>query len=164
MSGKLRDTLKNKELVRKVDFTLDTDLVELAGYHAYLYPDEETIITVNSKQFVVVNTIFEHETGLDALTVQNLISNEYTIIYVGTDIEAVNGMQDLITDVQLLSKLTPEQIKAARKYFNNMEKEYGEISSITGNSLGGGLTNSVAVEHPDVKAVTLSSYFTRWYD
>ncbi|MBA4537637.1 hypothetical protein H1Z61_10960 [Bacillus aquiflavi] len=135
--------------------TDDKDLVELAGYHAYREYSEQQKIIVNGKKFKVVHTNYNHPTGLDALTVKNVKTGEYTVVYVGTDIHAENGKQDLITDIQFLSDLTPEQIKEARKYFNEMDKEFG-ISSICGNSLGGGLTNSVAIEHPDVKAVTLN--------
>ena len=41
-------------------------------------------------------------------------------------------------------------------YFNTMEGEYGEISSISGNSLGGGTAHYVAVNRPNVRAVTLN--------
>ena len=152
----LSDIVKNQEVNNTIKYTLDTDLVELAGYQAYLYPPKDDTFIVNNKEYKVVDTIYRDKTGLDALTVKNTYTNEYTIIYVGTDATAENGKQDLITDAQLLSKLTPDQITAARDYFNEMEEKFGEISSITGNSLGGGLTNSVAVEHPDVKAVTLN--------
>lgn len=138
--------------------TDDKDLVELAGYHAYREYSEQQKIIVNGKKFKVVHTNYNHPTGLDALTVKNVKTGEYTVVYVGTDIHAENGKQDLITDIQFLSDLTPEQIKEARKYFNEMDEKYG-ISSICGNSLGGGLTNSVAIEHPDVKAVTLNPFF-----
>ncbi|MBA4538262.1 hypothetical protein H1Z61_14240, partial [Bacillus aquiflavi] len=103
--------------------TDDKDLVELAGYHAYRSHDKDDTLVVNGKKFRVVDTNYNHPTGLDALTVKNVKTGEYTVVYVGTDIHAENGKQDLITDIQLLSDLTPEQIKEARKYFNEMDEK-----------------------------------------
>ncbi|WP_243290800.1 hypothetical protein [Bacillus sp. FJAT-47783] len=152
--------MEKTEILQKTeDINNDQDLVELAGNQAYFYPQIEDNMQVNGKEYKVIDTIYNHPTGLDALTVVNTKTDEITIIFVGTDAGAENGIQDIITDVQLLSKLTPEQMKAARDYFDKMNEKYkavGGVSSICGNSLGGGLTNAVAVENPEVKAVTLN--------
>ncbi|MGE6257287.1 SA1320 family protein [Heyndrickxia sporothermodurans] len=145
---------------KKTSGSNDKDLVELAGYNAYIVYYEDQMIKVNGNKYKVMNTKYKDPTGLDAFTVKNTDTNEYTIVYVGTNIDAENGKMDLLTDIQLLSKLTPAQITAARKYFNDMNDKYSKdgmkITSICGNSLGGGLVNAVAIEHPDVKAVTLN--------
>lgn len=138
------------------DSSTHPNLVELAGYHAYNNYDIDDTLVVNDVDFVVIDTLYEHESGLDALTVVNKKTKEITIVYVGTD---KNQFQDLKTDVQLLSDLTPEQIQAARLYFDKMNKEYmdsGGVSSITGNSLGGALVAAVAIENPEVHAVTIN--------
>lgn len=136
--------------------TSDKDLVELAGYHAYRDFKEQEIIEVNGDRYLVTDTGYVSESGLDALTVKNVKTQEYTIVYVGTD---SGQKQDILTDIQLMSDLTPAQISDARSYFNEMDQKYqsvGGIKSISGNSLGGALVGSVAIEHPDVKAVTLN--------
>ncbi|MCY8347777.1 alpha/beta hydrolase [Bacillus haynesii] len=66
-------------------------------------------------------------------------------------------MQDILTDAQMAGSITPKQVEAARDYYDQMKAKYGDkLNSVCGNSLGGGLANAVAVEHPDVKAVTIN--------
>ncbi|WP_071461531.1 hypothetical protein [Bacillus massilinigeriensis] len=128
------------------------DLVELAGYHAYLNIKERSQFEVNNTEYTVLNTRYEHRTGLDAMTVQNDITQEVTIVFVGTDAAGKYGNQDILTDVQLLSPIEPRQIKAARAYYKEMSEKY-EISSITGNSLGGGLSLAVGVQNPHLNVL-----------
>ncbi|MEK5502382.1 SA1320 family protein [Bacillus sp. FSL M8-0168] len=105
----------------------------------------------------MVNKIYEDPTGLDVITVKNVETGKYTVVYQGTNAGKENGMQDILTDAQMAGPLTPEQVKAARKYYDQMKAKYGDkLTSVCGNSLGGGLANAVAVEHPDVKAVTIN--------
>ena len=137
----------------------DKDLVELAGYRAYTHPAKVTKFYVNNNEYRVLNTRYEDPTGLDAMTVMNTETKEISIIYVGTDAKAKYGNEDIITDAQLLSDLTPEQITAAREYYNQMNETYkdiGGVKNVAGNSLGGGLVGAVAIENPEVKAVTLN--------
>lgn len=137
----------------------DKDLVELAGLHAYTYPLVESVIQVNDTDYTVINTHYEDPTGLDSMTVINMETEEISIVYVGTDASGKYGKQDILTDAQLLSDLTPAQLDAARNYYTEMNKKYknvGGVQSIAGNSLGGGLVGAVAVENPEVNAVTLN--------
>lgn len=137
----------------------DKDLVELAGFHAYTYPLEGDILHVNGIEYEVRHAHYNDPTGLDAMTIINIETEEASIVYVGTDKSAKFGMQDIITDVQLLSDLTPAQITAARDYYHKMDeilKDIGGVKSIAGNSLGGGLAGAVAVENPELRAVTLN--------
>ncbi|WHY33955.1 hypothetical protein QNH44_23590 [Cytobacillus firmus] len=137
----------------------DKDLVELAGYYAYTYPQKGEILKVNGIKYQVRHEHYEDPTGLDAMTVVNMETEEISIIYVGTDAHGEYGKQDIITDAQLLSDLTPAQLAEARNYFNEMNekyKQFGGVQSIAGNSLGGGLVGAVAIENPEVKAVTLN--------
>ncbi|MDQ0187834.1 SA1320 family protein [Cytobacillus kochii] len=137
----------------------DKDLVELAGLHAYTYPLLDSVLQVNNIDYTVIDTLYENPTGLDAMTVINMETDEISIIYVGTDASGEYGEQDILTDVQLLSDLTPAQLSAARNYYTRMNEKYyqvGGVQSIAGNSLGGGLVGAVAVENPEVNAVTLN--------
>lgn len=138
------------------DATSDKDLVELAGYHAYRDFKEEEIIEVNGNRYLVMNTGYGNDSGLDAPTVQNVKTQEYSVVYVSTN---PSQKQDLLIDLQLMSDLTPAQIADARAYFNEMDKKYqsaGGIKSMSGNSLGGALVGSVAIEHPDSESCSPS--------
>lgn len=84
--------------------TNDKDLVQLAGYHAYKYYEKGHVETVNGKAFKVIDTIVDTKTGLDALTVQNDETKEYSIVYVGSD-QLVGDW--LGTNVQLPSYVKP---------------------------------------------------------
>nr|WP_257347611.1 hypothetical protein [Pseudalkalibacillus decolorationis] len=131
--------------------TNDKDLVELSGYHAYLPYEEEDIFFANEKRYTVVDTNFNHSSGLDALTVQNYDTGKYTIVFVGS----ADDTDWTKTNPKLLSDLENDQMNAARDYFDEMDEKYN-ISSICGNSLGGATTNAVAILHPEVKAVTIN--------
>ncbi|MRX74360.1 hypothetical protein GJU40_19765 [Bacillus lacus] len=80
--------------------------------------------------------------------------------FVGTDAHAEYGMQDLKTNVKLLNGVTPPQLQEANAYFQSMQAELAksghEISYVCGNSLGGALSNSEAVQNPQVKSVTIN--------
>nr|WP_208587228.1 hypothetical protein [Gracilibacillus suaedae] len=128
----------------------DTDLVELAGYHAYLGYDVDEIIRIDGNRYEVKNVYYDQHTGLDALTVQNIKTNYTIIVYVGTD---KDQLEDLLTDAYLLSSTAVPQLTAADDYYTDMDGQYG-IDSVTGNSLGGALANSIAVEYPNVRSVT----------
>ncbi|WP_110114955.1 hypothetical protein [Bacillus sp. CGMCC 1.16541] len=135
------------------------DLVELAGLHAYMYPKEQDVLLVNGIDYRVVHAHYTDPTGLDAMTVVNMETKEISIVYVGTDAHGTYGKQDILTDAQLLSDLTLPQLTAAQEYYTEMNEKYasvGGVSSVAGNSLGGGLAGAVGVANPDVTAVTLN--------
>ncbi|MFD2924025.1 SA1320 family protein [Halobacillus naozhouensis] len=134
----------------KKPVTSDKDLVELSGYSAYLEHDSHSILKVNGKDFAVVDTNYDNPTGMDAITVQNIETKDFTIVYTGT-----GDKQDMITDAKLLGDVPPAQLEHAVDYYNEMDKKFG-VSSICGNSLAGAYTNAVAIKNPDVKAVNLN--------
>ncbi|MRX73936.1 hypothetical protein GJU40_17525 [Bacillus lacus] len=142
------------------DSTTDQELVQLAGLHAYLEYENDHKIDIEGKEFLVYNTNYDHPTGLDALTLKNENTGEFIIAFVGTDAHAEYGMQDLKTNVKLLNGVTPPQLQEANAYFQSMQAELAksghEISYVCGNSLGGALANSVAVQNPNVKSVTIN--------
>ena len=51
-----------------------------------------------------------------------------------------------IPDIKTDTGAPSAQMKQGLHYFNEMEKMYGPISSISGNSLCGGVANYVAVD------------------
>src|SRR5690625_319975 len=145
----------------------DRDLVQLAGYHAYKRHRKDHEIHVNGKVFVVENTKYNTATGLDALTVKNVTvlnddgelsderntNGELIVVFVGSD--QIKG--DWIgTNINLIGEAEPAQLVAAKKYFKKMEDDHGTVSSVTGNSLGGALANTVAIDYPHVNLVTLN--------
>lgn len=135
------------------DATTDQDLVQLAGYHSYNYLPLGKIVIVNDKRFEVVNTRYDTSTGLDALTVQNSKTGEMSVVFVGSD-QLVGDW--INTNINLIGEAEPAQLEAAVEYYEEMEETFGEIPSVTGNSLGGALANRVAIDHPNVKSVTLN--------
>ncbi|MGG4166986.1 hypothetical protein ABEW00_05825 [Rossellomorea vietnamensis] len=141
------------------NFPMDKDLVELAGLVAYQHPNVTDKVTVNGHNYKVIDTLYEHPSGLDALTVENFKTKEITVVYVGTDAGAVNGKQDLLTDVQLLSDLSLPQLEAAESYLTKIDSENrnkGGVKYATGNSLGGPLANYAVRNRPDIRSVTLN--------
>ncbi len=145
----------NSSTVAQSIKTTDQDLVQLAGLHAYNGYRVNTRIEINEKDFLIRDVNYEHSSGLDALTVKNLETEEFSIIYVGTDLHGKYGWKDIETNINLLNEAVPAQLEAADDYYVRMEKKFGEISSVTGNSLGGALANSVAIEH-EVRSVTIN--------
>ncbi|UOQ94676.1 hypothetical protein MUO14_06935 [Halobacillus shinanisalinarum] len=141
-------TSTSEDMIKPV--TSDRDLVELSGYSAYLKHELRSTLTVNGKDFVVKDVNYDDPTGMDAITVQNIETKEYTIVYTGT-----GDKQDVITDAKLLGDIPPVQLEHAVDYYNEMDEKYG-ISSVSGNSLAGAYTNTVAIKNPDVKAVNLN--------
>src|SRR5690625_548310 len=141
----------------------DRDLVQLAGYHAYKKHKFEDEIHVNGKVFIVENTEYDTESGLDALAVKNVtpltkdgdenLDGEIIVVFVGSD--QIKG--DWIdTNINLIGEAEPAQLVAAKEYFKDVEDAYGTVSSVTGNSLGGALANTVAIDYPHVNSVTLN--------
>ncbi len=81
-------------------------------------------------------------------------------VYIGRrpDVKDWQANADLLKDVEL------EQMNQAVEYFEEMEEKYGEISAVTGNSLGGALANRVAVDQQkSCEFCKQSSYFTPVY-
>ncbi|GAF13707.1 hypothetical protein JCM19046_3927 [Bacillus sp. JCM 19046] len=135
--------------------TKDEHLVEMSGLHAYLGYEINSIIRIDDSQFRVANVHYNDPSGLDALTVQSIETEEIFIIYVGTDFHGKYGWKDIETNINLLNEVIPAQLEAADDYYVEMEKKFGEISAVAGNSLGGALANGVAIEH-EVRSVTLN--------
>ncbi|MGM9956102.1 MAG: SA1320 family protein [Peribacillus sp.] len=133
--------------------TDDNDLVELAGYHSYVHYDIDEVFKVNEKKFRVIDTIYNTDTGLDALTVQNVKTRELTVVFVGSEQMDTDWIG---TNTKLLSDAPPAQVREAVAYFEHINDEVGEVSSVSGNSLAGALTNAVGIDNPGVKAVTLN--------
>lgn len=139
--------------IKNVSNTNDKDLVELAGYHAYRHYLVYQSIQVNGKKFDVIDTRYDSSSGLDALTIQNFETKELSIVFVGSEQLDKDWLE---TNTTLIGKVPPQQILDAKTYYQQMNDKYGPISSVSGNSLAGALTNAVAMENPKVKAVTLN--------
>ncbi|WP_412103613.1 SA1320 family protein [Rossellomorea aquimaris] len=148
-----------KDIATVNQVEMDKDLVELAGLVAYQKPARHKVVEVNGHEYEVIDTLYEDPTGLDALTVENVKTKEISVIYVGTDAGAVNGKQDLLTDVQLLSDLSLPQLEAAGRYLTKIDNENsnkGGVKYAAGNSLGGPLANYAVRNRPDIRSVTLN--------
>jgi hypothetical protein len=129
------------------------DLVQLAGYHAYKYYDVGHLEIVNGNYYEVIDMEYDTLTGLDAMAVKNLETEELSVIYVGSD-QLVGDW--LKTNTKLPSHVEPVQIIAAKGFFKDVTERFGEVSSVTENSLAGANANAVGIENSDVKVVTLN--------
>src|SRR5690625_1381875 len=116
-------------------------LLQLAGHYSYKHEDfnkhsammGHEVIIVNGKEFLIEDIRNDSETGLDAMTVKNVESGERIVVFVGSE----QFLQDwLLTNGMLPGKVSPAQLEAARAYFREMNS-IGEVSYVTGNSLGG---------------------------
>ncbi|MBC2676743.1 SA1320 family protein [Listeria booriae] len=137
----------------------DKDLIILAGNTAYYnkFMDKDMTLIPGVGMFIVLDTIAT-DSGLNALTLQNTITKEITIVYQGTDI---TQLSDITTDSSLPGTVTNNQLKDAEQYFIKQNTIHanemnGNVISVCGNSLGGALANHVAVNHPEIRSVTLN--------
>lgn len=129
----------------------DLELLEIAGFIAYRNDFEESTILINGSEYEIIDLHIKNtKHGLQAVTLQNLETEEYVIGFRGTDFKDLN---DVSADASLLSNGIHPQFEEANKYYNKMKKELGEIKYVCGNSLGGGLANYVAVHHEEVNSV-----------
>lgn len=139
--------------------TTDQDLIDLAGDKSYQNFAGKDFIQVNGKNYKVLDVINDKNTGLNAITVKNVMTGECTIVYQGTQTTDPNtgnfDIADIMTDASLPGNIPDKQMKQAESYYQKMNKKFG-ISSVTGNSLGGGLANFVAVQHPKVHSATFN--------
>src|SRR5699024_1934859 len=108
--------------------TTDADLVELAGYHAYRnYERGDLGGGVKGKKFEVVHTKYDIDSGFEALTVLNVETKEISIVYVGSQ-DIINDW--ILTNPMLLSDTPPQQIQDAIDYYDWVNDNVGEVSSI----------------------------------
>ncbi len=131
-----------------------SDLMDLASRYAYRDPEKMITGTVlEGGVYEVVHQIHDSSTGLDAYTFENTETHELTIAYVGTA-----GGTDVLQDAQLVPPMTPAQYRAAEQYYKDVSNDpaLGPVTSVCGNSLGGGLAAYVGAQHPDVEAVTVN--------
>jgi len=71
--------------------TSDQNLVELAGFHVYEKYEKRDIFEVNGGSFEVHDSNFEKDsTGLDAMTIENVNSGEYHVVYMGLLFREIN--------------------------------------------------------------------------
>lgn len=134
----------------------DNELIYLCA-PSYGYPPVgQYIIGQNNERYLVVETNYfgkqNNECGLDAIVIEKQPSGEKAMIFVGS-----KQMEDWYTDFQLTNPgEVPQQFIAALNYYQQVCNKYGIQMPVTGNSLGGGLANYVAVHNPGTISVTLN--------
>ncbi|MET0435517.1 MAG: hypothetical protein ABW025_15235 [Cellulomonas sp.] len=132
--------------------TTHDDLMDLASRSAY---DKSLAVkpmaTVNGRTFRVVEITGGTPTGLDAVVFENTETSELTIAFQGTA-----DLRDVVTDLSLATSATDAQFTAAVAYLDDVTARRGAVSTVTGNSLGGGLAAYVAVQRPELRAVTVN--------
>lgn len=133
--------------------TDDDDLMDLASRFSYEKELERgAVVHPNGRPFVVVDVKHDTVTGLDAFTFMNGATGELTVGFQGTQ-----GGTDVLQDLTLVTSLTPSQFAAAEAYVLQVERDRGQVvSSVCGNSLGGGLAAYVSARNPRIRAVTVN--------
>lgn len=137
--------------------TTHDDLMDLGSRWSYADLARKVEVPVNGKKFTVVHVRVDEFTGLDAYTFENAATGELTIGFQGTD-----GALDVLADATLITSLTPAQYAAADRYVDAVERNLGPVSSVCGNSLGGGLAAHVATTRPYLQAVTVNPAPVPW--
>ncbi len=139
--------------------TSDQDLIELSGNA--VYEDNLSLGSIETNPSYEIVDICSTQSGLDAITVLNLSTQEYIIVYQGTQTEDNEG-NDVLTDAMLVGNQIPQQYTDANNYYNDVNAHLqtlnppNTVSVVAGNSLGGGLANHVAIHNPGVYSVTLN--------
>ena len=137
--------------------TTHDDLMDLGSRVSYQQLARRAEVWVNGKRFTVERVEMDKVTGLDAYTFRNDATGELTIGFQGTA-----GALDVLADALLVTSLTPAQFAAADRYVDAVERDVGPVSSVCGNSLGGGLAAHVATTRPYLQAVTVNPAPVPW--
>ncbi|RUM46523.1 MAG: hypothetical protein DSY47_07945 [Hydrogenothermus sp.] len=110
--------------------------------------NNKSTIPIGDKTFTVKKVLNDTETGTYAFLAEDEQGNKY-IVFRGTeekgDIKYLLNDKDLANDIDILMGKTPEQLKVAQDWINNL-KDNGLISEsdnvyAVGHSLGGYLAN-----------------------
>lgn len=131
--------------------TSDLDIIKLSGKHVYSNPKKNAKLVVNGSVYKVKEGRYGRTAGLDYMVVENVKTGEVGMIFEGTQGGKAGG-RDIVTDATLPGNVPDEQLEAANKAYRKMSKKY-HINYVGGNSLGGGLSNYVAIKN-DVQSVT----------
>lgn len=131
--------------------TSHDDLMDLASRYAYAEElNVDVSVWVNGKEFVVREVKEDARSGLDAFVFENVDTGELTVVFQGS-----HDLRDWMTNATLATRVTDAQFEAALAFFDDVSARFGVVSSVSGNSLGGGLAAYVAV-HREVAAVTVN--------
>ncbi|EEO7554408.1 hypothetical protein G6H54_002868 [Listeria monocytogenes] len=128
--------------------TPDIDLIELSGKWIYRHPQKYQEIDVNETRYIVKEGEYNKSSGLDYMIVENTKTGELSMIFEGTQ-----GTQDFLTDGTLPGSIPNTQLREANAAYKNQSQKYA-IKNVSGNSLGGGLSNYVASNNDDIRSVT----------
>ncbi|MBF2677374.1 SA1320 family protein [Listeria welshimeri] len=128
--------------------TPDTDLIELSGKWVYKHPKKGHRLDVNNTVYIVKEGEYDKSSGLDYMIVENTTTGEISMVFEGTQ-----GTQDFLTDGTLPGSIPNTQLREANAAYKNQSQKYA-IKNVSGNSLGGGLSNYVASKNDGIRSVT----------
>ncbi|MBF2356218.1 hypothetical protein IA811_00700 [Listeria welshimeri] len=128
--------------------TPDTDLIELSGKWVYKHPKKGHRLDVNNTVYIVKEGEYDKSSGLDYMIVENTTTGEISMVFEGTQ-----GTQDFLTDGTLPGSIPNTQLREADAAYKNQSQKYA-IKNVSGNSLGGGLSNYVASKNDGIRSVT----------
>ncbi|MBC1630922.1 hypothetical protein HB946_09465 [Listeria welshimeri] len=128
--------------------TPDTDLIELSGKWVYKHPKKGHRLDVNNTVYIVKEGEYDRPSGLDYMIVENTATGEISMVLEGTQ-----GTQDFLTDGTLPGSIPNTQLREADEAYKKESQKYA-IKNVSGNSLGGGLSNYVASKNDGIRSVT----------
>lgn len=139
----------------KTPFT-DQQLYEMAVHEAYQIEvrrkGEQFTETTTGTHYTVIDIEHDNESGFDAIALKDE-HNNIVVVYGGTN--AKNGTQDIVTDARIagtyigISK-RPKQFEQAKEFRDRVSANNPNQSiTLTGHSLGGGMSNAVALTSGD---------------
>ena len=161
----------DKETTGMIDTIIDNSLyLTIAKYileYKNIYKAEDKRITKNS--WKTMDVAYNEVNGFKAGLYKNIYTGEYIVSYGGTTANSVKNVLgknydkliDAVTDMSLLGMFSLGQPYQALSYLDRAKKIInkdggGEISAITGHSLGGGLAQYAGL-YSGIKTVTFNT-------
>ncbi|GBU11334.1 hypothetical protein AwErysi_09500 [Erysipelotrichaceae bacterium] len=107
------------------------------------------------KQYIIVDSVHDQDTGLDAIVVKNIENGSHFVVFQGS--QTTYKMKDWkSTNLNLLlNKVDAQHVKALEQV-EVWQQKYG-IEGVSGNSLAGSLVQFIVIAHPNLWGRTINS-------
>ena len=96
-----------------------------------------------------VTSFYDEKTGSSGTLFENTVEENYILAYTGTNFY-FDRQKDMYADVVGICLGQGEHLTSCYRFYTRMKKKYGDNIILTGHSLGGSISQRVAIEY-DVK-------------